>query len=255
MTKDPLNSLFGAAPALPLNEPETKVELTAEQLIRKQCDETWDESGPPRPAPDAAWDLVRSVLAKVEGANRGRGRGADVERGESGDRGDGRVAGGDGRVAGAAQPMIPEGQIPILSLWQPWASLLLLDDCKVHETRGWEPPSYLIGRRFAIHAAARTVRPAELGAKLHQLCLDRFGWPYAKSLPRGGMIGSAVLESSLSTDWSRPASEIDAACGDWTTGRFAWRFVSRGRQRIWYAPASLLEGEFALDTQRGEPRG
>lgn len=48
-----------------------------------------------------------------------------------------------------------------LTVWQPWASLILIG-AKPYEFRGWKPPRSLIGHRIAIHAGARPVRPGEI---------------------------------------------------------------------------------------------
>ena len=48
-----------------------------------------------------------------------------------------------------------------ITLWQPWASLVLVG-AKPYEFRGWKPPRSLIGKRIAIHAGARKARFAEM---------------------------------------------------------------------------------------------
>lgn len=48
-----------------------------------------------------------------------------------------------------------------LTVWQPWASLILIG-AKPYEFRSWKPPAALIGQRIAIHAGARKVRMAEI---------------------------------------------------------------------------------------------
>jgi hypothetical protein len=52
-----------------------------------------------------------------------------------------------------------------LTIWQPWASLILVG-AKPYEFRGWPPPKWLIGRRLAIHAGMRPVKPKEVRALL-----------------------------------------------------------------------------------------
>lgn len=51
--------------------------------------------------------------------------------------------------------------MPALTLWQPWASLIA-EGVKVIETRSWAAPTSLIGERIAIHAAAK--RPPDTWA-------------------------------------------------------------------------------------------
>ena len=48
-----------------------------------------------------------------------------------------------------------------LTIWQPWASLIV-SGAKPYEFRGWCPPQSYIGKRLAIHAGARPMRIAEI---------------------------------------------------------------------------------------------
>jgi hypothetical protein len=50
-----------------------------------------------------------------------------------------------------------------LTVWQPWASLIMIG-AKPLEFRGWKPPQSLVGQRLAIHAASRPIKPAEVRA-------------------------------------------------------------------------------------------
>jgi hypothetical protein len=50
-----------------------------------------------------------------------------------------------------------------LTIWQPWASLILVG-AKPYEFRGWPPPAWLVGKRIAIHAGSRPARPKEVRA-------------------------------------------------------------------------------------------
>lgn len=43
-----------------------------------------------------------------------------------------------------------------LTIWQPWASLIIAG-AKPYEFRGWRPPASMIGQRIVIHAAARKI--------------------------------------------------------------------------------------------------
>lgn len=52
-----------------------------------------------------------------------------------------------------------------LTLWQPWASLIAIG-AKPWEFRSWRPPAALVGRRLAIHAAARPMKVEELVAMI-----------------------------------------------------------------------------------------
>lgn len=61
-----------------------------------------------------------------------------------------------------------------LTLWQPWATLVA-EGVKPFEFRRWPAPKSIWGRRIAIHAGARKVRPAEIDDLLTALRLER-GW-------------------------------------------------------------------------------
>lgn len=55
-----------------------------------------------------------------------------------------------------------------LTIWQPWASLIIAG-AKPYEFRGWRPPRALIGQRIVIHAAAKKVDRAEVCDVYHVL--------------------------------------------------------------------------------------
>jgi hypothetical protein len=50
-----------------------------------------------------------------------------------------------------------------LTIWQPWASLIIAG-AKPYEFRGWRVPRSLIGQRIIIHAAAHKIDAEEAGA-------------------------------------------------------------------------------------------
>lgn len=50
-----------------------------------------------------------------------------------------------------------------LTIWQPWATLIMIG-AKPYEFRSWKPPRSLVGQRLAIHAGARPVRVNEIRA-------------------------------------------------------------------------------------------
>ncbi len=146
-------------------------------------------------------------------------------------------------------------QIPVISLWQPYASLLFTPlPTKVHETRHWPLPDRILGREVAIHAAKRPIA-RDLGRHVEGICAQVFGANWRATLPRGVVLGTAFTDSckEMASDglWNGAASPLDWACGDWTPGRFAWRLEDRrslvtpiamiGRQGWWTIDLDLAE--------------
>ena len=80
-------------------------------------------------------------------------------------------------------------RLSVISLHQPWASLLFVPDAKEHETRSWPYPERLDRRRILIHAAKRPIALEELSPDLKRLCRARFGSGWPADLPRGALIG------------------------------------------------------------------
>lgn len=55
-----------------------------------------------------------------------------------------------------------------LTIWQPWASLIIAG-AKPYEFRGWRAPRSMIGQRIVIHAAARKIDREEVCDIYHVL--------------------------------------------------------------------------------------
>lgn len=154
-----------------------------------------------------------------------------------------------------ARPHQPE-KIACISLWQPWASLLMLGP-KLDETRGWAPPIRLMGERFLI-CAAKGNAFKDATQELSEI----YGRYFSERPPLGVALGTARLvrfQSTNGVSWSELDPE-NLLCGNWNPNRFAWRFGDRkpfekpvpmrGRQRIWYAS---LEGDLARAIRGTEP--
>jgi hypothetical protein len=62
----------------------------------------------------------------------------------------------------------PHHTLPALTVWQPWATLIVAG-ARPYEFRGWQPPRSYIGKTIAIHAGARPMRMAEVRALILQL--------------------------------------------------------------------------------------
>lgn len=115
--------------------------------------------------------------------------------------------------------------LPIISLWQPYASLIFLR-IKKHETRKRAPPLKYVGGYIGIHATAKFPPLKKISEELHELCMDVFGCGYNHSLPQGMILGSVVLSGGIPTEQAQPADYDDHVCGDWRPGRFAWPLSS-----------------------------
>ena len=95
-----------------------------------------------------------------------------------------------------------------LTIWQPWASLIL-HGFKPYEFRGWKVPGFVIGQRIAIHAGVRKMPKKEWrafmlglahGGDLRQALkpgakewLDQYAGDRCQNLPHGSVIGTAVI--------------------------------------------------------------
>jgi activating signal cointegrator 1 len=133
----------------------------------------------------------------------------------------------------------PDFYLPAISVWQPWASLLA-HGIKIHETRSWAPSAAYLGRSFAICAAKvttgldhyassvgdgpdhpRTVALRRLFAL--GVNLDR--------MPFGAVVGIGTLVEAIRMPplESEQPGAMERALGDWTPGRWAWRFENMQR--------------------------
>ena len=138
-----------------------------------------------------------------------------------------------------------------LTLWQPWASLVILGYKKI-ETRSW---STVHRGKLAIHAAKQepksvfstTARIFSEEAKLAVgMCLAYYGAQTFNELPRGCVLGEVDLvlcEPSGNVDLMKLES-LERVLGDYSLHRFAWHlekpehyhpfiFPVRGYQRLW----------------------
>lgn len=135
-----------------------------------------------------------------------------------------------------------------LSLHQPWASLVICG-AKRLETRGWRPPTDLVGHRFAVHAALNT---ASLG-RCRERPFNRHV-PDPAALPLGAILGVVTLRwfsimTEATVDLIRAVDPVEYAFGDFAAGRWAWcvtdpvRFAEPipfvGRQRFFQVPDQI----------------
>ena len=111
--------------------------------------------------------------------------------------------------------------LPVISLWQPWASLIFAG-VKLHETRNRRPPLKYVGGYIGIHSTAKFPPHKEISEELHELCMNVFGCGYNHSLPQGVILGMAKLSGGCPTESHKPASDEDRIAGNWSARRFAW---------------------------------
>ena len=99
-------------------------------------------------------------------------------------------------------------ELPIISLWQPWASLIFAG-VKRNETRSRPAPLKYTGGYIGIHATATFPPLSKISEELHELCMDVFGCAYNHSLPQGQIIGTVLLAGCLKKDECEPANNDD----------------------------------------------
>lgn len=122
-----------------------------------------------------------------------------------------------------------------ISIWQPHASLIVMGQ-KPFETRSWSAWKSLIGQRIWIHAGKAIDDLQELTDYLvdrdagedrdaafdaYVGALKRAGFTHLRELPRGCLLGTAVLAEAIPTE-----RLIDPGpFGNFAPGRFAWRMT------------------------------
>lgn len=95
-----------------------------------------------------------------------------------------------------------------LTIWQPWASLIIAG-AKPWEWRGWPPPRSLVGTRIAIHAGARKVKPADIAELVIEIrggessliadaALDLLDRVHHSMWPLSSILGSAIVGEPIS---------------------------------------------------------
>ena len=156
-------------------------------------------------------------------------------------------------------------RFPAISLWQPYASLPLLD-LKPWETRNRPYPPKYHGQRIVV-ASTKAFTPFNaLPLELDELCSDRFGDDFEKTLPRGQALYSIVLKGCERTEYGVFRVPPELRCtGDFTPGRWMWEwgdvepfnpFPIKGGQGWWFCDvpdeAWRCERTPASEPQRSE---
>lgn len=110
-----------------------------------------------------------------------------------------------------------------ISLWQPWASLIIWGE-KEYETRSWPAPRSLIGQDIVIHAAKRPIDMEDWpDFRLFQGVLVDHGCWLNNRLPYGAVLGVAHVKGCWPVEQVRTQlSAKELAFGNYSDGRFAW---------------------------------
>lgn len=147
-----------------------------------------------------------------------------------------------------------------LTLWQPWATLVVYG-VKPFEFRRWPAPRWIWGQRIGIHAGARPVRPREIDELIAALRLEQ-GWGTAlkpealellleiqarpRAVPLSSMLGSAVIgkpvpaaeavEQAYGKDFKGDSERIDHQVFGWPmldVERYGVPVPAKGAQGFW----------------------
>ncbi len=114
----------------------------------------------------------------------------------------------------------------VFSLWQPYASLLVLG-FKINETRPYAVPSTVLKQRLGI-ASTKMIKPEQralFADEEFQHYYRQTGLPEKlDDLPHGKLLGSVfVTDCELITDETLDLiTEEETLYGDWKPGRYAW---------------------------------
>ena len=141
-----------------------------------------------------------------------------------------------------------EGVDFALTLTCPWASIVLAH--KPIENRGWPPPTWIIGKRIAIHAGKKFdeedwLRAQEILRRIGINPIDAWEkWPHFQV--RGAIIGTAVVSGFID---DADADRTPHHRSPWFFGRFGWVLEDRrrlptpvavrGLQKLWRLPREL----------------
>ena len=134
----------------------------------------------------------------------------------------------------------------VLSIWQPWASLIVHGHKSI-ETRGWPAPRSIIGTTIGIASTkaikseqSRHVREPDFA---RHYAITRL--PDLDELPLGSLLGTVVVEACDSIDDGAidSLSHQERAFGWYSASRYAWRLADprplappvavNGKQGVW----------------------
>lgn len=153
--------------------------------------------------------------------------------------------------------------LPVISLWQPFASLVFRN-IKKHETRSRRIPDKHVGATVGIHATAKFPPLNKISEELHELCMETFGCNYNYSMPQGCILGTVRLGASARTEVALSHDNEDRICGDWRPNRWAWPLSEvtlfekpiyiNGHQGWWYYESRIGSDFYAEVRTKGDLR-
>jgi len=150
---------------------------------------------------------------------------------------------------------VSAGPFLTISLWQPWASLVVLG-AKHYETRIWKYPQDYRGRRVGIHAAKDSRYLSLIRTEPFASALANAPWQ--TPCPLGAILGSAVLgQAQVAVAANVPL--IERQFGDFGPGRWAWEMLEpkifdvpipyKGRQGFFYSDLEAAQKQSLFDGQ------
>lgn len=134
----------------------------------------------------------------------------------------------------------------VISVWQPWATLIMLRH-KLNETRSFPAPRSLIGTRIGI-ASTKQLRHEQKQALCDPDFMAHFlplNVPSFDKLVHGCLLGTIELHSSevITEELMEDTTDEELAFGWYSPGRYVWRLRDpilfdepipvRGQQGIW----------------------
>lgn len=145
-------------------------------------------------------------------------------------------------------------RIPAITIWQPWASLIMIG-AQPWEWRRWPAPDRLVGQRIGIHADARPVGQVEIDELIEAIglgdtsmiaepALDLLRRTPKDAYPTGHMLGSAILgQPTRADEWARQHDIGSFNRGHIHPNKWAWPLTDhqplvpsipcRGGQGFW----------------------
>lgn len=153
--------------------------------------------------------------------------------------------------------------VPVISLWQPWASAVVTPHprypgrgMKEYETRSWTTK---VRGRILIHAAKKNV-PWDVLSHFGHIA-DNLLLVHGGKLPVGAIIGSVEIEDIITSEhFYKNGSDLSKTpideyhWGDWEPNRFGWKLTDpvsfeqpilwKGQQGFWKLPIMAIPEQY-----------